>query len=211
MKRIISLLLLIGIITTTVVPSAAQDIQLLPPKFEKGSTLLNALQNRRTSRSFTDEELSLQQLSDLLWAAAGVNRPDNGKRTAPTAHNSQEIDVYVAMQKGLFLYDAEKHTLVLIQKKDLRKQTGKQKFIETAPINLIFVADFDKMKGDDEAKIFYSATDTGFISQNVYLYCAAEGLGTVVRGWVNKEKLARAMNLRPEQRVTLAQTIGLIE
>ncbi|MBN2601549.1 MAG: SagB/ThcOx family dehydrogenase [Candidatus Marinimicrobia bacterium] len=211
MKKFIVMLILIAVIIGLIVPLTARDIQLLRPKFEKGTTLQEALQKRQTDRSFSDKELSLQQLSNLLWAADGVNRPENGKRTAPTANNRQEIDIYVAMQKGLYLYNAEKHVLVLVQENDIRKETGKQNFAEEAPINLIFVADFDKMKGDDDAKIFYSATDTGFISQNVYLYCAAEGLGTVVRGWVDKEKLAKVMNLRPEQHVTLAQTVGYIK
>jgi len=211
MKNIVIMVMLVGVISGLIAPLTAQDIHLLQPKFEKGTTLQEALLKRQTDRSFSDKELSLQQLSNLLGATAGVNRPENGKRTAPTANNRQEIDIYVAIQKGLYLYNAEKHVLVLVQENDLRKETGKQNFTETAPVNLIFVADYDKMKGDDEAKIFYSATDTGFISQNVYLYCAAEGLGTVVRGWVDKEKLAQAMNLRSEQHVVLAQTVGFVK
>jgi len=200
-----------GLILLLCTPIFAQDIQLLPPQFEKSATLFGALKNRRTERSFSEKELSLEQLSNLLWAAVGTNRPDNKKRTAPTARNDQEIDVYVAMQKGLYLYNAIDHVLVLVHGNDIRRKTGKQKLTEIAPVNLVYVADYDKMKGDEESKKFYSATDTGFISQNVYLYCAAEGLGTVVRGWVDKDKLAPEMKLRPEQHITLAQTVGFIK
>ncbi|MDO9548492.1 MAG: SagB/ThcOx family dehydrogenase [Candidatus Marinimicrobia bacterium] len=188
-------------------PSLAEDIRLSPPQFQNDVSLYEALKNRRSERSFSEKELSLQQLSDLLWAAAGVNRPDSEKRTAPTAHNDQEIDIYVALKTGLYLHNAKDHILVFIHANDIRSKTGKQKFTETAPVNLIYVADYDKMKGDEESKKFYSATDSGFISQNVYLYCAAEGLATVVRGWFDRKELAAEMNLRPEQHIILAQTV----
>ncbi|MBU0713354.1 SagB/ThcOx family dehydrogenase [bacterium] len=211
MKRLKRKVFNAGLVLLLCSPMLAEDIRLLPPQFEKNATLLEALKNRCSERSFSEKELSLQQLSNLLWAAVGVNRPDDEKRTAPTARNAQEIDVYVAMKTGLYLYNAKDHILVFIHANDIRSKTGKQKFTETAPVNLIYVADFDKMNGDEETKIFYSATDTGFISQNVYLYCAAEGLGTVVRGWVDKDKLAIEMKLRPEQHITLAQTVGYIK
>jgi len=211
MKRLKRKVFNAGLVLLLCSPMLAEDIRLLPPQFEKNATLLEALKNRCSERSFSEKELSLQQLSNLLWAAVGVNRPDDEKRTAPTARNAQEIDVYVAMKTGLYLYNAKDHILVFIHANDIRSKTRKQKFTETAPVNLIYVADFDKMNGDEETKIFYSATDTGFISQNVYLYCAAEGLGTVVRGWVDKDKLAIEMKLRPEQHITLAQTVGYIK
>jgi len=169
---------------------------------------MRALQNRKSDRSFSEKDLSLQQLSDLLWAANGVNREASGKRTVPTARDKREIDVYVAMAKGLYLYDVDNHLLTLVLKEDIRALTGKQKFIKKAPVNLVFVADYDKMSGDRESNDFYSATDTGFISQNVYLYCAAEGLATVVRGMVDRERLSKKMGLRKEQKIILAQTVG---
>ena len=150
----------------------------------------------------------METLSDLLWAACGVNRPD-GRRTAPTAVNWQEIDVYVAMADGLYLFDARAHTLRLVKKEDVRALTGMQSFVREAPVNLIYVADLARMGRASQAdKEFYSATDTGFVSQNVYLYCASEGLATVVRGMVDREALSRAMGLRPDQRIVLAQTVG---
>ena len=191
---------------------SAQDmkqIELPAPNTTGGKPLMEALSLRSTSREFSEEMLPLQVLSDLLWAACGVNRPESGKRTAPTAMNMQEIDVYVAMAEGLYLYDAPKHMLTPVLGEDIRAKTGGQDFVGVAPVNLIYVADLSKMeRGDDEQKKFYSATDTGFISQNVYLFCASEGLVTVVRGWVDKEALAEAMKLRPDQKIILAQTVG---
>ncbi len=184
-------------------------IKLPAPQTTGGKPLMQALQERQTQRSFAPQPLPQQVLSNLLWAASGVNRPESGKRTAPTARNMQEIDVYVALADGLYLYDAKTHSLQLVVKADLRAATGRQDFVAIAPVNLIFVADFARMgKGSDEEKKFYSATDAGFISQNVYLFCASEGLATVVRGMVDREKLGPAMQLRPEQRIILAQTVG---
>jgi SagB-type dehydrogenase family enzyme len=184
-------------------------IKLLGQRAETGVTLVKALQERKSVRDFNSEDLPLQILSDLLWAANGINRPDSGLRTAPSAMNMQEIDVYVAKADGLYLYDAKAHTLTLLLQKDIRALTGNQPFVKTAPINLIFVADYSKMgklSGSDAD--FYAATDTGFVSENVYLYCASVGLATVVRGWVDKAALAKAMNLRSDQKIILAQTVG---
>lgn len=186
----------------------AQDIDLPKPKFQKDVTLYQALQNRKSERSFLEKELSGQQLSNLLWAASGINRPESGKRTAPTARNAQEIDIYVALGSGLYLYDVQDHRLILLDKTDLRGLTGTQDFVGMAPVNLIFVADYDRLRGSEESQKFYSAIDTGFISQNVYLYCAAEGLATVVRGSIERDTLAATMQLRHSQHIILAQTIG---
>jgi SagB-type dehydrogenase family enzyme len=150
----------------------------------------------------------LQVLSDLLWAASGINRAD-GHRTAPTAMNMQEIDIYVAKADGLFLYDIKAHALIPVVVQDIRAQTGMQPFVKDAALNLIYVADLAKMsrlKAEDAN--FYAATDTGFISQNVYLYCASAGLATVVRGSIDKPGLAKTMKLRPDQKIILAQTVG---
>jgi SagB-type dehydrogenase family enzyme len=184
-------------------------IQLLDPQTNAGRPLMQVLKDRTSSRAFSQEELPLQTLSNLLWAAFGVNRPDSGKRTAPSAMNWQEIDLYVALASGLYLYDAATNTLTPVLAEDIREQTGKQPFVKDAPVSLIFVADFSRMgKAKIEDKIFYSAADAGFISQNVYLYCASEGLATVVRGLVDREALAKRMKLKPGQRVLLAQSAG---
>lgn len=187
---------------------ALKSIPLPVPDTSGGKPLMQVLSERKSSRAYEDKEIPLAIMANLLWAAAGVNRPD-GRRTAPTAVNWQEIDVYVATADGLYLYDAANHALLLVLHEDMRKMTGKQPFVETAPVNLVYVADFSRMgNATDEQKKFYSATDTGFISQNVYLFCASEGLATVVRGMMDKETLAQAMGLKPDQHVILAQSVG---
>lgn len=185
-----------------------QSIPLPEPQTTGGKPLMEALKARQTLRAFSPKPLPLQTLSNLLWAACGVNRED-GKRTAPTARNMQEIDVYVATAEGLYLYDAKANTLVAVLAGDIRATTGKQPFVKQAPINLVFVADYAKM-GDmpDEHKDFYAATDTGYVSQNVYLYCASEGLATVVRGMVDRTVCQSAMKLRSNQKIILAQSVG---
>jgi len=186
-----------------------KSIKLPTPQMEGGKPLMQALKERQTIRDFSSDKLPPQILSNLLWAAFGINRPESGKRTAPSAVNWQEIDVYVALEEGLYLYDGKANDLKLVLAQDIRAATGPQPFVAGAPVNLVFVADYTRMgKADDETKKFYSGCDTGYISQNVYLYCASEGLGTVVRGYVDKESLAKTMNLRPEQKVVLAQTVG---
>ena len=189
-------------------PGSSEAIKLLEAQTDGGKPLMQALKDRRSSRTFSDKEISDQILSNLLWAGFGINRPDSGLRTAPSARNMQEIDIYVAMKKGLYIYEPKQHVLKLVLREDIRAITGKQDFVAVAPLNLIYVADYSRMDKTSTDKEFYSAADTGFISQNVYLYCASENLATVIRGWVDKEALAKAMNLDPEQRIILAQTVG---
>ena len=195
-----------------VCPALAQDlkpVELPKPDMEGGKPLMQVLKARQSGREFSTEKLPPQVLSNLLWAAWGINRPDSGRRTAPSASNRQEVEIYVATAEGLYLYDAKAHRLQPVLAKDLRAATGRQPFVGEAPLNLVYVADYSKMgKGTDEQKAATSGANTGFISQNVYLYCASEGLVTVVRGMVDQAALAKAMNLRPDQRITLAQTVG---
>jgi SagB-type dehydrogenase family enzyme len=186
-----------------------KEIKLPAPRLEAGRPLMSCLKDRQSNREFKPDPLPAQTLSELLWAAYGINRPDSGKRTAPSAVNWQNIDVYVALADGLYLYEAKEHRLIQVLNEDVRGLTGTQEFVKTAPANLIYVADFAKIpRGTDEDKRFYSAAHTGFISQNVYLYCASEGLATVVRALINREELAKAMKLRPDQQIILAQTVG---
>ncbi len=191
------------------ISAAAENIKLPPPQTDGGIPLMQALKHRSTARAFSPKELPAQTLSNLLWAAFGVNRPDSGKRTAPSAMNWQEIDIYVALPGGLYLYAAETHSLAPVLDEDIRAATGMQQLVKDAPVNLVFVADFAKMKqGTKDDKILYSAADTGFISQNVYLFCASEGLATFVRGFVDKPALSKIMRLRKDQKITLAQSVG---
>jgi DNA uptake protein ComE-like DNA-binding protein len=189
-----------------------KSVQLPAPQLDKGKILMQALVERKSSRLFSVNKLSNRILSNMLWAACGINRPDSGHRTSPSGMNWQEIDVYVATSEGLFLYVEKEHSLKPVLNQDIRSLTGKQPFVSEAPVNLIYVADYSKMGGaNTEEKIFYSAADTGFISENVYLYCASEGLATVVRGLIDREALADAMKLRVNQKIILAQTVGYPE
>ena len=163
---------------TSTIAGELKAIQLLKPQTDSGRPLMHVLKDRSSSRSFGKEKLSIQVLSNLLWAAFGVNRTDTGKRTAPSAMNRQEIDIYVAMTDGLYLYNAKAHSLIPILSEDIRAMTGTQDYVKDAPVNLIYVADYSKMgSATKEDKDFYSAADTGFIGENVYLYCASEGWG----------------------------------
>lgn len=185
-----------------------EPVDLPAPQTDGGKPLMEVLQQRKSSREFAAAKLAPQVLSNLLWAADGVNRTD-GRRTAPSAHNTQEIEIYVATADGLYVYEAKPHRLARLAADDLRSATGAQDFVKDAAVNLVYVADFQKMTGDSaEDRILYSAADAGFIAQNVYLFCASEGLGTVVRGWVDRPALAKVLRLRPEQRIILAQTVG---
>lgn len=188
---------------------SAAEIRLPAVQLNSGKSLMQALQERRSERSFEAKKLPLNVMSNLLWAACGVNRPAAGKRTAPSAMNRQSIDIYVALPEGVYLYEAKAHVLKPVVAQDLRALTGKQSFAASAPVTLIYVADFKKMGNiPDDEKAFYAATDTGFISQNVYLFCASEGLGTVVRGSLDREALAKAMKLGDHQKITLVQSVG---
>lgn len=189
--------------------SAAEVIKLPPPQLNSGKSLMQALKERRSERSFAAKKLPVNVLANMLWAACGINRPDAGKITAPSAMNRQEIDVYVALPEGLYLYEAKGHILKPVISQDIRALTGQQSFVAQAALTLIYVADFKKMGNiKDEEKNFYAATDAGFISENVYLFCASEGLGTVVRGSIDKEALAKAMKLGDHQKIVLAQSVG---
>jgi nitroreductase len=181
----------------------------LPPaRGDGGVPLIAALRHRHSTREYSDRPLPLQVLSEVLWAAFGVNRP-NGDRTAPYWRHIMVIDVYAAMADGVWLYDPKGHALVPHLPDDIRAQTGTQDFVATAPLNLVYVAHGERMTDiSTEARRLYASVDTGFIGQNVYLYCASEGLATVFRGAVDYPKLERALRLPDQQFVTFAQTVG---
>ncbi len=204
---------LFGILTITACASLslAQEqnpVPLPPPQTTGGKPLMQVLKDRHSTREFSSQRLSPQTLSNLLWAAFGINRPD-GKRTAPSAMNWQEIDVYVATQDGLYVYDAKANALKPVLQQDVRGATGQQAFVKDAALDLVYVADLGKTgKAGGEEQIMYTAADTGFIAQNVYLFCASEGLAAVVRGSIDREAFAKTAKLRPNQKITLAQTVG---
>ena len=203
-KSLVALLLVpVGLITG----QELKPVALPTPQTSGGKPLMQVLKERKSVRDFGPEALSKQTISNLLWAAWGINRED-GRRTAPSASNRQEIDVYAIMADGAYLYDAQANALKPVTRSDLRKLAGTQPYPADAPLNLIYVADTAKLGGDDAARLATANADTGFIAQNVYLFCASEGLGTVVRGSVNRDDLGKALNLRAGQRIILAQSVG---
>jgi len=197
-----------GSASTRLAAQELEAIKLPPPQTDGGKPLMQVLKARHTSREFDTAALPMQVLSNLLWAGFGVNRED-GKRTAPSAVNWQEIDIYVFLQAGTYVYQARENVLKPVATGDLRAATGSQPFVATVPVNLVYVADFTKTgKIPPEQRDIWSPADAGFIAQNVYLFCASEGLNVVVRGMIDKTTLAQKLQLRPEQRIWLAQSIG---
>jgi nitroreductase len=186
----------------------AKTTVLPPPRAAGGKPLTDALRLRRSIREYADRPLPPQVLSDLLWAGFGVNRP-SGDRTAPYWRHVMVIDVYAALADGLWLYDPKQHRLEQRLVADIRSQTGTQDFVGSAPLNLIYVAHGERMQDISlEERRLYASVDTGFIGQNVYLFCASEGLATVFRGSVDIKALRATMQLGEGQFVTFAQSVG---
>jgi SagB-type dehydrogenase family enzyme len=196
-----------------------KTIKLPEAQKELDFPLMKALEKRRSIRKWKDTPITEQELANLLWAACGITKNKYGnvksKRTAPSACNSQEIRVYVLLRDGVFLYDEENHSLVGIINKDIREHIGTQKMMKSAPMGMVFVADLSRMKSpflrSREAKRFSAWVDTGYISQNVYLYCAASGLGTVVLSLVDRDKLHELMHLEDHEKIVLTQVVGHLE
>ena len=199
----------INVMSTLTANHEIGSIALPAPQWDRANPLLQILANRRSAREFSPRPLPTEVLSTLLWAAYGINRPRNGGRTAPSAHDWQEIEVFAALGDGTYRYDAEAHALRLKKTGDLRGLTGVQDFVAGAPLDLVYVADFRKMTdATDEQRTFYAAADAAVIAENVYLFCACTGLATVVRGLVDRRKLAPALGLAVHERIVLAQTVG---
>jgi nitroreductase len=193
------------------VPQADGVIKLNPPDLNKGISVMQALKKRKTQRDISDKKLTLQQLSDLLWAADGINRPD-GKRTAPAAIAKYAVDIYVVLPEGVYLYDVAKHELAPIAKGDFRKLAGVQDFVFIAPVNLVYVLNLKNWQDMDrpvpqQKRDFWIHCEVGFLAQNVHLYCASEGLGATIRGMIDEKKFSEVIKVKPEQ-IVLAQTIG---
>lgn len=185
-------------------------IRLPPPRLEGGLPLMQALARRQSQRAFSSAPLDDATLSDLLWAAAGVNRPDLGGRTAPSAMNAQELVLYAAMPQGLYRYEPDTHELRRVVASDVRGVTGYQDFVDDAALDLIYVADHGRMGLVPAAqRTAYACAAAGAMAQNVYLACASAGLATVVRAWFDREALGRAMHLSNDEQLLLAQTVGL--
>jgi SagB-type dehydrogenase family enzyme len=192
--------------------SKAQElktIKLNEPYTARGETVMKALKNRKSVRSFESRDLSFQDLSDLLWAAVGVNRED-GRRTAPSAMNCQEIDVYVVMKDNAYLYNATEHALQPIAAGDYRDLVkGEQEFENPAPLYLVIVADIKKM-GDvtNEQTKMICAMDAGIVCQNINVFCSATGLATVPRAWMKADELKKVLKLSENQYIMLNNPVG---
>ena len=189
----------------------AGPVMALPaPSRDGGLPLMQALALRQSRREFRPDPLNPQVLSDLLWAACGINRAELGGRTAPSAMNAQEIDLYVATAEGLWLFEPAAHRLQRVQASDVRRVTGYQDFVDEAPLDLAMVADHSRMKMVPASKReSYASVAAGAIAQNVYLFCASAGLATVTRAWFDRAALTRAIGLGPDQQIVLTQTVGM--
>ena len=198
-----------------------KPIQLLAPQLDGGRPLMQVLKDRKSSRLYSTEKIPLQVLSNLLWADFGINRPERGMRTAPTGGNRQDIDIYVATADGVYVYDAKANLLNPVVAEDIRSLSGRQyppsgvpanvvPLLDEAPVNLIYVWDYSKKSAtsSEEYMLRLAFTHAGSIVQNVYLYCASEGLVTVVRLWFDKPALEKKIRLRPDQYATLVQSVG---
>jgi hypothetical protein len=187
-------------------PGADGVIKLNPPDLNGGISLMQALKKRKTTRDMSDKKLTLQQLSDLLWSADGVNRPD-GKRTAPAAKAVYSVNIYVVLPEAVCLYDVAKHQLTPVAKGDFRKSTGAQDFIYIAPVNLVYVLNAKSPKDSFVPNSRDKYVEVGCLAQNVYLYCASQGLAATARGGVDQKKFGEVIKAKPEQ-IALAQTVG---
>jgi len=191
---------------------AAQElapIALPPPRADFGCSLGQALKLRRSTRAFAPRPLPPQVLSELLWSAYGINRPATADRTAPSWRHARESEIFAAMADGVWRYDPVAHRLVPQLAGDVRAQCGVQDFVATAPLNLVYVANAEHMSGvSREEQRRVSAADTGFIGQNVYLYCASEGLACVFRDSFDHDRLARTLKLEETQFINFSQTVG---
>ena len=187
----------------------AGPLDLPRPHTDGGMPLMRALALRHSTREYDDRPLPQQVLSDLLWAALGINRPTSGDRTAPYWRHIMVIDVYAAMADGVWLYEPKTHRLMWHLAEDIRMQTGRQDFVGTAPLNLVYVAHGERMTDvAPPERRFYASVDAGFIGQNVYLFCASAGLGSVFRGAVDYPHPDALLRLPEQQFVTFAQTVG---
>jgi nitroreductase len=200
-----------GLAAIPVVAAAAElkTIDLPPPWTDGGRPLAQALWARHSTREFSDKPVPIAVLSNLLWSAFGINRPASADRTAPSWSHAIESQIYVAMADGVWRYDPKGHRLAQILPDDIRAQTGVQAYVGSAPIDLVYVADGTRLEGaaGDDRRL-WAYTDTGFIGQNVYLFCASEGLATVFRASLDRTRLAQTLRLPPAQFITCAQTVG---
>ena len=213
MKAVSSMIVLTVFATCLAGPLSGSEplepVDLPPPETSGGMPLMQALNNRMSTKEFTTQAIPRNQISNLLWAAFGINRPESGKRTVATAVNCQDIEVYVVLEKAAYVYQAKEHRLIPVVNRDVRSLAATQEYAQVAPINLVYVSDYSKMADRfKDKKPIYAAFHAGSISQNVYLYCASAGLGAVVRDSVDRAGLGDVLNLREDQVIVMAQSVG---
>ncbi len=210
----VSPMMILGVLVMCFVDSLSgaeplAPIQLPPPEVTGGMPLMQALKNRTSTKEFTTKAIEPDHISNLLWAAFGINRPESGKRTAATAVNCQDIQIYVVFEKAVYVYQAENHCLIPVVSRDVRSLAATQEYAQVAPITLVYVSDNSKMSDSfKDKKPIYAAYHAGAISQNVYLYCASAGLGAVVRDSVDRTGLKDALKMRDDQEIVMAQSVG---
>jgi SagB-type dehydrogenase family enzyme len=209
MKKIISIFCFASIVCS-MVAQESKTIRLNPPDLKRGLPVMTALSLRASATEFDSTSLGLQDMSDLLWAANGINRPETGKRTAPSARNSQDIDVYIVMKSGAYLYNAKNHCLDFITGGDHRALVaGRQDNFAVAPLFCVLVSDFSRFSnGDDSSKMISAAYDAGIVSQNIGIFCASVGLDTRVRATMDQEKLGEILQLKDSQHLMLNNPVG---
>lgn len=192
-------------------PSSA-EIKLGTPDKNRGSSLMNALSQRASIRSWDTTKMSINDISDLLWAANGINRVEKGLRTAPSAHNAQDIDIFIFTEEGIYRYNSIQHSLIAQKKGDFRSIIGKQDYVAKAPLSIILVSDISRFQtGNDKIRLNWGALDAGMVSQNISLFCAASNLGTVPRTFFNEDKIRKALDLKSNQHIMLHHPIGYLK
>ncbi len=216
-KKAISGVCLMSCLLCAPAAAGAEEVFLPRPQIQEGMPVMQALARRQTSRSFAVAEISLSQLSHILWAANGINRAEAGGRTNPAALGVHSVEVYAVTDKGIYLYHPQSHALHLVVEGDFRMATTKgQAFVGEAPLNLVYVGNSSAWENarrvpSEEEQILYDSIAAGSMSQSVALVAAAEGLGTCVRGSIDIETFGETVGLQEGQTILLAQTVGVLQ
>jgi len=194
-----------------VLAAQAADIKLVPPARTGGMPVVQAIAERKTARAYSERELPPETLSTLFWIANGISRPD-GRRTIPTGHNVQDLDVYAILKDGAYRYDEKAHVLVQTNVGDFHRIAGKQPFSWAAPVTLFYVQDTARAKKTDAlSQMRFGGIHAGEAIQNVYLFCTSAGLSTCAREQNDYAELAKVFKLSPTQRIILGQSVGYPE
>ncbi|MBP3518147.1 MAG: SagB/ThcOx family dehydrogenase [Parabacteroides sp.] len=206
--RKLSFIFIALLLITTMQAQDLKTIKLNAPDKSRGSSVMKALSDRHSDREYAAKELSLQDLSDLLWAANGINRPD-GKRTAPSALNKQDIDIYVILKAGAYRYDAQANSLQPVAKGDHRAAVaGGQEFVKSAPVSLVLVSDLSRFGNMADHTKLMAAVDAGIVCQNINVFCASVGLATVPRATMDQAALKRILKLTDNQLPIMNNPVG---